>query len=270
MPKAQPFDHLGYYHCDHLGTPQEITDEEGNIAWQAQYKAWGEAKVVIEKVRNPLRFQGQYFDHETGLHYNRFRYYDPEIGRYLSKDPIGFAGGLNLHAYVANPVQGIDPLGLQESSPSQEDIKRAQNILSSTVDNLVVEGKRFRFSGKISATINNVLSNDGYTSVHDFFFGPNGKEYGLGNFVRCYGQAETLLGNLNKAKENGEFKDQWKFRIVDKPGHYWVRGQSEKGVVLDIDPWVNEMRINDPSDPGSVITDENGDEVQTGIPPGIL
>jgi RHS repeat-associated protein len=68
---------------------------------------------VVEKIRNPLRFQGQYFDHETGLHYNRFRYYDPEIGRYLSKDPIGFAGGLNLHAYVANPTQGIDPLGLQ-------------------------------------------------------------------------------------------------------------------------------------------------------------
>jgi RHS repeat-associated protein len=90
MPKAQPFDHLGYYHCDHLGTPQEIADEEGNIAWQAQYKAWGKAKEVISKAaskagfRNPLRFQGQYFDHETGLHYNRFGYYDPEIGRFIS------------------------------------------------------------------------------------------------------------------------------------------------------------------------------------------
>jgi RHS repeat-associated protein len=111
-PQPHPFTQIIFYHCDQIGTPQEMTDENGNIAWQAQYKAWGEAKVVIEKVRNPLRFQGQYFDHETGLHYNRFRYYDPEIGRYLSKDPIGFAGGLNLHAYVANPVQRIDPLGL--------------------------------------------------------------------------------------------------------------------------------------------------------------
>jgi RHS repeat-associated protein len=75
-----------------LGTPQEMTDEEGNLAWQAQYKAWGEAILVVEKMRNPLRFQGQYFDHETGLHYNRFRYYDPEVGRFISKDPIGFFG----------------------------------------------------------------------------------------------------------------------------------------------------------------------------------
>jgi RHS repeat-associated protein len=111
-PQPHPFSQIVFYHCDQIGTPQEMTDEEGEIAWQAQYKAWGEAKVTVEKIRNPLRFQGQYFDHETGLHYNRFRYYDPEIGRYLSKDPIGFAGGLNLHAYVANPTQWVDPLGL--------------------------------------------------------------------------------------------------------------------------------------------------------------
>jgi RHS repeat-associated protein len=111
-PQPHPFSQIVFYHCDQIGTPQEMTDEHGEIAWQAQYKAWGEAKVVVEKIRNPLRFQGQYFDHETGLHYNRFRYYDPEIGRYLSKDPIGFAGGLNLHAYVANPTQWVDPRGL--------------------------------------------------------------------------------------------------------------------------------------------------------------
>jgi RHS repeat-associated protein len=109
--EPQPFDKLGFYHCDHLGTPQEITDEDGNIAWQAQYKAWGEAKEVIGKAatkagfKNPLRFQGQYFDHETGLHYNRYRYYDPEIGRFISKDPIGFAGGLNRHQYAPNSTE---------------------------------------------------------------------------------------------------------------------------------------------------------------------
>jgi RHS repeat-associated protein len=89
-----------------------MTDEEGNLAWQAQYKAWGEAILVVEKIRNPLRFQGQYFDHETGLHYNRYRYYDPEIGRFISKDPIRLLGGLNLHVYASNPVELIDPLGL--------------------------------------------------------------------------------------------------------------------------------------------------------------
>jgi RHS repeat-associated protein len=63
-------------------------------------------------VVNPIRFQGQYHDHETGLHYNRYRYYDPGVGRFISKDPIGYAGGLNLYAYAPNPIGWVDPLGL--------------------------------------------------------------------------------------------------------------------------------------------------------------
>jgi RHS repeat-associated protein len=110
--RAEAFDSIGFYHCDHLGTPQEMTDAEGNLAWQAQYKAWGEAILVVEKMRNSLRFQGQYFDHETGLHYNRFRYYDPEVGRFISKDPIRLLGGLNLFQYVITPTGWVDPLGL--------------------------------------------------------------------------------------------------------------------------------------------------------------
>jgi RHS repeat-associated protein len=97
-----------------------MTDEAGNIAWSASYKAWGEAKELIGKAankagfKNPLRFQGQYLDHETGLHYNRFRYYDPETGRFISKDPIGFAGGLNVFQYAPNPMEWVDPFGLQK------------------------------------------------------------------------------------------------------------------------------------------------------------
>jgi RHS repeat-associated protein len=122
-----------------LGTPQEITDEEGNIAWQAQYKAWGEAKEIISKAargagfRNPLRFQGQYFDHETGLHYNRFRYYDPETGRFISKDPIKYAGGINLHVYAPNPIEWVDPGGLDSSLHGMVPIKNnsARKLLKS-------------------------------------------------------------------------------------------------------------------------------------------
>ena len=65
----------------------------------------------------PLRFQGQYFDAETGLHYNRFRYYDPQIGRFTTQDPISLAGGINLYQYAPNPVQWVDPLGLSPMSP---------------------------------------------------------------------------------------------------------------------------------------------------------
>ncbi|AKJ28503.1 RHS repeat-associated core domain-containing protein [Caldimonas brevitalea] len=109
---------IAFYQCDHLGTPQELTDHQGQVAWAAQYKAWGEAKEVISAaarkagIANPLRFQGQYFDEETGLHYNRYRYYDPSSGRFVSKDPIKLQGGVNLHRFAANPVQWIDPLGL--------------------------------------------------------------------------------------------------------------------------------------------------------------
>ena len=114
-------DEIAFYQCDHLGTPQELTDCEGRVAWSAQYKAWGQAKGAISEaankagIRNPIRFQGQYFDDETGLHYNRYRYYDSYSGRFISKDPIGLTGGLNVHTYAQNPTQWIDPLGLTKS-----------------------------------------------------------------------------------------------------------------------------------------------------------
>ncbi|GKQ49102.1 hypothetical protein PSTH2693_28120 [Pseudomonas syringae pv. theae] len=101
-----------YYHTDQIGTPLEMTDAEGQIVWQAKYRAWGAIeKLVVNEVEQNLRFQGQYFDVETGLHYNTFRYYDPEIGRFTTQDPIGLAGGFNLYQYAPSPIGWIDPLG---------------------------------------------------------------------------------------------------------------------------------------------------------------
>ncbi|KPW41412.1 Rhs family protein, partial [Pseudomonas syringae pv. apii] len=101
-----------YYHTDQIGTPLEMTDAEGQIVWQAKYRAWGAVeKLVVNEVEQNLRFQGQYFDVETGLHYNTFRYYDPEIGRFTTQDPIGLAGGVNLYRYVPNPTDWVDPWG---------------------------------------------------------------------------------------------------------------------------------------------------------------
>ncbi len=107
--KAAPF----YYQLDHLGTPQELTDYSGEIMWSAKYRAYGNlAAQDVSEIDNPLRFQGQYFDAETGLHYNRHRYYNPGTGRFLTPDPIKLAGGLNSYQYVPNPTGWVDPLGL--------------------------------------------------------------------------------------------------------------------------------------------------------------
>ncbi|GGC25567.1 hypothetical protein GCM10011572_53710 [Pseudoduganella buxea] len=122
--EAEPFtkEEIAFYQCDHLGTPQELTDHEGKVAWSAQYKAWGQAREAISDaahragMRNPIRFQGQYFDDETGLHYNRYRYYDPVGARYITADPIGLLGGMNPYQYAPNPTGWIDPLGLRNKN----------------------------------------------------------------------------------------------------------------------------------------------------------
>ncbi|MHC8409187.1 RHS repeat-associated core domain-containing protein [Pseudomonas sp. Hz4] len=115
--KACPF----YYQLDHLGTPQELTDYSGEIVWSAKYNAYGKVTRLAfgggEQLEQPLRFQGQYFDAESGLHYNRHRYYDPEVGRYLTPDPIKLAGGLNQYQYTPNPTGWVDPLGLSGNCP---------------------------------------------------------------------------------------------------------------------------------------------------------
>lgn len=117
---------------DHLGVPTALMTEAGKIAWQAQLDVYGvvreetpvggAAAGETERTGNPWRYPGQYEDAETGLYYNRFRYYDPEIGRYVSEDPIGLAGGEALFAYVEQPNDWVDPLGLGPLLPGELDV----------------------------------------------------------------------------------------------------------------------------------------------------
>ncbi|EBX6014540.1 hypothetical protein EVG59_04315 [Salmonella enterica subsp. enterica serovar Dortmund] len=91
-----------------------MTDSDGEIVWETGYQVWG--NTIQEKdhggVEQNLRYQGQYLDRETGLHYNIHRYFDPDVGRFTTTDPISIAGGLNLYQYAPNPLGWIDPLGL--------------------------------------------------------------------------------------------------------------------------------------------------------------
>ena len=100
-------------HSDHLGTPRAATDEAGQVVWAADYTPFGEAGITRQDIVLNLRFPGQYYDAETGTHYNYLRDYDPRTGRYLTADPIGVRGGLNTYAYAeGNPLALADPLGL--------------------------------------------------------------------------------------------------------------------------------------------------------------
>ncbi|WP_413112311.1 RHS repeat-associated core domain-containing protein [Thaumasiovibrio sp. DFM-14] len=100
------------YRCDQVGAPIALFDTQGHLVWRARYSTWGKVFIDCEKIKNPLRFQGQYCDEESGLHYNLTRYYDPVAGRFIQPDPIGVMGGVNVYQYAPNPIQWVDPLGM--------------------------------------------------------------------------------------------------------------------------------------------------------------
>jgi len=110
---------LYYLHNDHLGTPRAVSDEGQQVTWRWISDPFGNGLPEEDPDGDGqhftlnLRFPGQYYDEESGLHYNHFRYYDPSTGRYITSDPIGLDGGLNTYLYVnANPLIYIDPNGL--------------------------------------------------------------------------------------------------------------------------------------------------------------
>ena len=122
-PLAQVFDnakdgkqYFAYFHTDQIGIPREMTDIHGNLLWYGEYTAWGRLKKderVYKDAHQPFRLQNQYFDEETGLHYNFFRYYEPDTGRFINQDPIGLFGGDNLYSFGNQVLDFIDPLGLK-------------------------------------------------------------------------------------------------------------------------------------------------------------
>ena len=107
---------IHFYHCDHLGTPIALTDRNHHVIWAAKLDPWGnlEEEYNPNRIDQPIRLPGQHHDRETGLYYNRHRYYDPGLGSYISQDPIGLEGGVNWYRYPINPLIGWDPWGLAE------------------------------------------------------------------------------------------------------------------------------------------------------------
>ncbi|MFF9819668.1 DUF6531 domain-containing protein [Streptomyces sp. NPDC014006] len=144
---------------DLVGAPAELVDEEGNIAWRARASVWGvTAWAADSQAYTPLRFPGQYYDRETGHHYNYFRYYAPEAARYVSPDPLGLEPADNPYAYVENPLSFIDPLGLSpcprtaNAAQLQDFYEQAQKYGKGGYKELA--NGRFRFYGEISPARN--------------------------------------------------------------------------------------------------------------------
>ncbi|MHC8397768.1 RHS repeat domain-containing protein [Pseudomonas sp. LB3P93] len=127
ISNSMPF----YIHSDHVNTPRIVVNAVQEIVWEWKSDAFGLEKASGSLTLN-LRFPGQYYDAETGLHYNYFRNYDPETGRYLESDPIGLKGGFNTYGYAtSNPLKYIDPFGLEsvfEWSSKAEDIAEKSGL----------------------------------------------------------------------------------------------------------------------------------------------
>ncbi|HHC4715034.1 RHS element core protein [Escherichia albertii] len=113
-----PVRKLHLYHCDHRGLPQALISPEGETAWRGEYDEWGNllGEENPEQLQQSLRLPGQQYDEESGLYYNRNRYYDPLQGRYITQDPIGPDGEWNLYQYPLDPISDSDPLGLKTCS----------------------------------------------------------------------------------------------------------------------------------------------------------
>lgn len=147
-----------HYHCDVNGAPVRLTSPGGEIVWSEKSGVWGEkGPLFAQRIDNPLRFQGQYFDAETGLHYNRYRYYDPHIAAYISQDPIGLLGGSNVYQYGFDPLQWCDPLGLKCAT-----IKYRHRLKANKVTDMRELRRQIR--GQIRA-FNRILKNEGMVGL---------------------------------------------------------------------------------------------------------
>ncbi|QOJ91679.1 MULTISPECIES: RHS repeat-associated core domain-containing protein [Pseudomonas] len=150
-----------YFHTDQIGTPLELTDSDGKIVWQATYRSWGALEhLAVDEIEQNIRFQGQYFDDESGLHYNTFRHYDPECGRFVTQDPIGLEGGFNLYLYAPSPILWLDPMGLAtyNTMPGIEGFQKHHIIPQQLVDHPVLKA-----SGMNIHALNNII----YLPTHE-------------------------------------------------------------------------------------------------------
>ncbi|WP_173676995.1 RHS repeat domain-containing protein, partial [Escherichia coli] len=136
-PVYTPARKIHLYHCDHRGLPLALISTEGATAWCAEYDEWGNLlnEENPHQLQQLIRLPGQQYDEESGLYYNRHRYYDPLQGRYITQDPIGLKGGWNFYQYPLNPVINVDPQGLVDINLYPE-----SDLIHSVADEINIPG----------------------------------------------------------------------------------------------------------------------------------
>jgi RHS repeat-associated protein len=201
-----------WFHCQPNGTPERMTDNEGELRWEGQNSAWGKllretAHKATDYAQN-LRMQGQYLDRETGLHYNLFRYYDPDSGRFTQHDPIGLAGGINLYRFAPNALVWIDPLGL-----------------ASAIVYWIQNGSETgHYTVKVMG--DNIMHTHQYGAYGGFAIDENGRKVGFDpspTEVANDGQSQ-----VNKARMKGQEVHQTSFEMSDSGAEKAVKFQKSQ------------------------------------------
>ncbi|MET8753940.1 putative T7SS-secreted protein [Streptomyces sp. NPDC004667] len=209
---------------DLIGTPTELVDESGELAWRTRTTLWGTTTWTRDATAyTPLRFPGQYFDAESGLHYNHFRYYDPELARYLSQDPLGIAPAPNPATYVNNPQTWSDPRGLSPCPPFHNRMPEELTRELADAERLGVKPIRVGEEG-FDDMINSGTVKWAVTEEGELVFMPKhvqGTE--LKHPVLTNGAPVLAAGEAEIAGSSGNY---FGMQINRQSGHYWPSQES--------------------------------------------
>ena len=205
---------------DYLGTPIQALDSKGNVVWDCILDIYGDVlELRGEKCFIPFRFQGQYEDDETGLYYNRFRYYDPKTGNYISQDPIGLAGGLSVYAYVHDSNSLTDVLGLMPIRGG----KTAGGMSRSTSNWLTRYGPAAMRDHHLIPQ--EMLNNKGFMQQLDKLTGGKGAEY-------LHRQIATITNGLHQSVHTNGWNSNFK---------KWTTNTNNKFSLKDVQKQIKQM-----------------------------
>ena len=249
-PEYTPARKAHLYHCDHRGLPLALISEDGNTAWSAEYDEWGNQlnEENPHHLHQPYRLPGQQYDKESGLYYNRNRYYDPLQGRYITQDPIGLEGGWSLYAYPLNPVNGIDPLGLSPADVAlirrkdQLNHQRAWDILSDTYDDM----KRLNLGG--TDQFFHCMAFCRVSKLNDAGVSRSAKGLGYEKEIRDYGlNMFGMYGRKVKLSHSEMIEDNKKDLAVNEHGLTCPLTQDCSNRCIDYINPEHKKTINDPT-----------------------